>query len=206
MPLSDTTIKNAKPLPDKSYKLPDEKGMYLLVHKNGSKYFRLDYRFTNKRKTLALGIYPDTTLKQAREKLYTAKKQIADGIDPSENRKAIKASRAESALNDFEVIAREWGIKKVDQWEEKNNRSKRMLERNIFPWIGNKPINEILPKEIMDCLRRIEDRGTIETAHRTLQLCGQVFRYAVATGRTHRDITPDLRGALPLQKEVTFPQ
>jgi integrase len=204
MPLSDTTIKNAKPLPDKSYKLPDEKGMYLLVHKNGSKYFRLDYRFTNKRKTLALGIYPDTTLKQAREKLYTAKKQIADGIDPSENRKAIKASRAESALNDFEVIAREWGIKKVDQWEEKNNRSKRMLERNIFPWIGNKPINEILPKEIMDCLRRIEDRGTIETAHRTLQLCGQVFRYAVATGRTHRDITPDLRGALPPSKGSNF--
>ena len=204
MPLSDTTIKNAKPLPDKSYKLPDEKGMYLLVHKNGSKYFRLDYRFTNKRKTLALGIYPDTTLKQAREKLYTAKKQIADGIDPSENRKAIKASRGESALNDFEVIAREWGIKKVDQWEEKNNRSKRMLERNIFPWIGNKPINEILPKEIMDCLRRIEDRGTIETAHRTLQLCGQVFRYAVATGRTHRDITPDLRGALPPSKGSNF--
>jgi integrase len=102
------------------------------------------------------------------------------------------------------VIAREWGIKKVDQWEEKNNRSKRMLERNIFPWIGNKPINEILPKEIMDCLRRIEDRGTIETAHRTLQLCGQVFRYAVATGRTHRDITPDLRGALPPSKGSNF--
>jgi hypothetical protein len=193
MPLSDTAIKNAKPNPDKPYKLPDEKGMYLLVHQNGSKYFRLDYRFTGKRKTLALGIYPDTTLKQAREKRDAARKHLADGIDPSENRKAVKTSKAESATNSFEVIARECGFKKVNEWDDKNNRSKRMLERNVFPWLGSKPIMDILPIDILACLRRVKDRGTIETAHRTLQICGQVFRYAVATSRIERDITPDLR-------------
>jgi integrase len=204
MPLSDTTIKNAKPNADKAYKLPDEKGMYLLVNPNGSKYFRLKYRFGGKEKVLALGVYPDTSLKQAREKRDEARKQLADGIDPSENRKAVKSSKAESAANSFEIIAREWGGKKVDTWADKNNRSKRMLERNIFPWLGGKPIADILPKDILECLRRVEDRGTIETAHRTLQICGQVYRYAVATGRAERDITPDLRGALPPAKGEHF--
>ncbi len=195
--LSDTTIKNAKPAPDKTYKLPDEKGMYLLINPNGSKYFRLKYRFAGKEKVLALGVYPDTTLKQARDKRDTAKKQLADGIDPSAHKKAVKLSKAESVANSFEVIAREWGHKKVETWRDKNNRSKRMLERNIFPWLGSRPITDILPKDILECLRRVEAKGTIETAHRTLQVCGQVFRYAVATGRAERDITPDLRGALP---------
>jgi len=102
------------------------------------------------------------------------------------------------------VIAREWGLKKVENWEEKNHRSKRMLERNVFPWLGGKPIAEILPKDILACLRRVEDNGTIETAHRTLQICGQVFRYAVATGRVDRDITQDLKGALPPAKGEHF--
>jgi integrase len=204
MPLSDTAIKNAKPTPDKAFKMPDEKGMYLLVHLNGSKYFRLDYRFDGKRKTMALGVYPDTSLKQARERLYTAKQQIADGIDPGEHKKAVKEARAALSANSLEVIAREWGQKKVDGWDEKNNRSKRMLERNIFPWLGSKPITDILPKDILACLRRVEDRGTIETAHRTLQITGQVFRYAVATGRVDRDITPDLKGALPPAESEHF--
>jgi integrase len=203
MPLSDTAIKNAKSA-EKPYKMQDEKGMYLLVHPNGGKYFRYDYRFDGKRKTLALGTYPATSLKQARDKRDTAKKQIDDGIDPNENKKAVKASKAESAANSFEIIAREWGSKKVNDWDDKNNRSKRMLERNIFPWLGGKPITDILPKDILACLRRVEDRGTIETAHRTLQICGQVYRYAVATGRAERDITPDLRGALPPAKGEHF--
>jgi integrase len=203
MPLSDTAIKNAKPA-DKPYKMQDEKGMYLLVHPNGGKYFRYDYRFGGKRKTLALGTYPVTSLKEARDKRDTAKKQIDGGIDPNENKKAVKSSKAESAANSFEIIAREWGSKKVNDWDDKNNRSKRMLERNIFPWLGSKPIIDILPKDILACLRRVEDRGTIETAHRTLQICGQVYRYAVATGRTDRDITPDLRGALPPAKGEHF--
>lgn len=204
MTISDTAIKAAKPRTEKSYKIPDEKGMYLFIHTNGGKYFRLDYRFDDKRKTLALGVYPETTLKQAREKRDTARKQIADGIDPSENKKAVKESKTASATNSFEIVAREWGAKKINDWDDKNNRSKRMLERNVFPWLGNKAMTDILPKDILACLRRVEDRGTIETAHRTLQICGQVFRYAVATGRIDRDITPDLRGALPPTKGGNF--
>ncbi len=203
MAISDTTIKAAKPL-DKSYKLSDEKGMFVLINPNGSKYFRLKYRFNGKEKVLALGVYPETSLKQAREKRESARTLIADGIDPNENKKAIKASKSESALNSFEVIAREWGAKHVNNWDDKNNRSKRMLEKNVFPWLGNKPITDILPVDILSCLRRVEDRGTIETAHRTLQICGQVFRYAVATSRVERDITPDLRGALPVAKGDHF--
>jgi integrase len=203
MALSDTQCKNTKPK-EKPYKLADEKGMFLLINPNGSKYFRLKYRFAGKEKVLALGVYPETSLKQARAKRDEAREQIAKEIDPGEHKKAVKQSRVESLANSFEVIAREWGQKKVNDWDDKNNRSKRMLERNIFPWLGSKPINDILPKDILDCLRRVEDRGTIETAHRTLQICGQVFRYGVATGRVDRDITPDLRGALPPAKGEHF--
>jgi len=203
MSLSDSAIKNAKPQPDKDYKLPDEKGMYLLVHKNGSKYFRFDYRFNEKRKTLALGVYPDTSLKQAREKRDTARKQIADGIDPCENKKAVKESRAESIANSFEVVAREWGAKEGQQthWESNN---KRLLEINIFPWLGSKPITDILPKDILSCIKRVEDRGCTNTAYRVLRVCGQVFRYGVATLRVDRDISADLRGSLSKKEGKNF--
>jgi integrase len=211
MPLSDTACKNAhkneKAGSGKPFKLSDEKGLFLLVKPQADgwgKWWRFKYRFEGKEKLLSLGTYPETSLAQAREKRDEARKQIAAGIDPGENRKAVKAARAESVANSFEVIAREWGLKKVENWEEKNHRSKRMLERNIFPWLGGKPIAEILPKDILACLRRVEDNGTIETAHRTLQICGQVFRYAVATGRADRDITHDLKGALPPAKGEHF--
>ena len=187
MPLSDTTIKAAKPI-EKAYKIPDEKGMFLLVHTNGSKYFRLKYYFAKKEKLLALGVYPETSLKQAREKRDIARKQIADGIDPSEHRKATKAARVQDVENSFEIVAREWGSKQVENWDDKSNRNKRMLEKNIFPWLGHRPITDILPIEILTCLRRIEERGAIETSHRTLQICGQVFRYALATARIDREI------------------
>jgi integrase len=213
--LVDVTIRTAKP-DSKDKRLNDGNGLYLLIKPNGAKWWRFDYSIKGKRKTLSLGVYPDTGLKQAREKLGSAKKQIADGIDPSDTRKEIKTveklareneRRLDAGLtiiDSFAYIAEEWGQKKVETWSDKNNRSKRMLERNIFPWLGSKPIAEILPKDIMACLRRVEDRGTIETAHRTLQICGQVFRYAVATGRVDRDITPDLRGALPVAKGEHF--
>jgi integrase len=211
MPLSDTACKNAhkhaKASDGKPFKLSDEKGLFLLVKPQADgcgKWWRFKYRFEGKEKLLSLGTYPETSLAQAREKRDEARKQIAAGIDPGENRKAVKAAKAESAANSFEVIAREWGLKKVENWEEKNHRSKRMLERNVFPWLGGKPIAEILPKDILACLRRVEEHGTIETAHRTLQICGQVFRYAVATGRVDRDITHDLKGALPPAKGEHF--
>ncbi len=146
MPLSDTTIKAAKPK-EKTYKLTDEKGMFLLVHPNGSKYFRLKYYFANKEKLVALGVYPETSLKQAREKRDIARKQIADGIDPSEHRKATKAARIQDVENSFEIIAREWGSKQVENWDDKSNRNKRMLEKNIFPWLGHRPITDMIRQQ-----------------------------------------------------------
>lgn len=213
--LSDVSIRNAKPA-NKDQRLNDGNGLYLLIKPNGAKWWRFDYTIGGKRKTLSLGTYPATTLADARRKCAEAKNSVANGIDPSDTRKEAKATlkiEAENAkrleagltaLDSFEHIAREWGEKKVETWSEKTNRSKRMLERNVFPWLGSKPITNILPKDILACLRRAEDRGTIETAHRTLQICGQVFRYAVATGRADRDITPDLRGALPPAKGEHF--
>ena len=204
MPLTDTAIKNAKSI-DKPYKMQDEKGMYLLVNPNSGKYFRYNYRFGGKRKTLALGTYPATSLRDAREKRDAAIKQIAGGIDPSENRKAIKQSRAESAANSFEVIAREWYERNmIDKSEHHQKRVMSLFQRDIFPYLGSKPISDIKATELLAALRRIEARNAIETAHRALQICGQVFRYAIATGRTERDITPDLRGSLRQAKEGHF--
>jgi integrase len=211
MTLSDTACRNAhksdKAKDGKAFKLFDDKGLFLLVKPTESgwgKWWRFKYRFEGKEKQLSLGTYPEVSLGQAREKRDEARKLVAATIDPGENRKAIKEARADSVANSFEIIAREWGAKKVETWDEKNNRSKRMLERNIFPWLGARPIADILPKDILTNLRRIEERGTIETAHRTLQICGQVFRYAVATGRAERDITQDLKGALPPAKSEHF--
>ena len=213
--LKDVTIRNTKAT-DKDQRLNDGEGLYILVKPNGAKWWRFDYTIKCKRKTLSVGVYPETGLADARRKAVDARTNVANGKDPSDTRKVTKAAeklaienenRLDAGLtiiNSFEHIANEWGAKKVNDWEDKNNRSKRMLERNIFPWLGSKPITDILPMDILTCLRRVEDRGTIETAHRSLQICGQVFRYAVATGRADRDITPDLRGALPPAKGEHF--
>ena len=204
MPLTDTAIKNAKPT-DKPYKMQDEKGMYMLVNPNGSKYFRYNYRFDSKRLTLSLGVYPTISLKEARDKRDTAIKQIAGGINPSENKKAVKQSRAESLSNSFEVIAREWYERNMtDKSEHHQKRAMSLFQRDIFPYLGSKPITDIKAIELLTALRRIEARNAIETAHRALQICGQVFRYAIATGRTERDITPDLRGSLMQAKAGHF--
>ena len=213
--LTDVTIRNIKST-DKDLRLNDGGGLYMLVKKNGAKWWRFDYTFNKKRKTLSLGVYPNVTLSNARIKAVEARNNVANDIDPSSLRKdakelqkieVVNSKRLEAGLtviDSFEYIAREWGEKKVATWSEKNNRSKRMLERNIFPWLGSKPMVEILPRDILECLRRVEDRGTITTAHRTLQICGQVFRYAVATGIVDRDITPDLKGALQPAKGEHF--
>ncbi|MDE2423556.1 MAG: integrase arm-type DNA-binding domain-containing protein [Betaproteobacteria bacterium] len=201
MPLTNIVVKNAK-IAEKPYKLSDEKGLYLLISKAG-RYWRFDYRFEGKRKTLALGVYPDTTLANARDKRDEARKLLANSIDPGEQRKAIKASRQEKITNSFEVVAREWYSKNSLSWSENHgSRIIRRLENDIFPWIGTKPIADIKASELLTVLQRIEKRGAIETAHRALQNCGQVFRYAVATGRAERDPSPDLKGALaPVQQK-----
>jgi len=199
MSLTDTAIRNAK-AKKKPYKLSDEKGLYLLVNKTG-KYFRFDYRYAGKRKTLALGVYPDVKLADAREKRNDSRRLLQNNVDPAQYRKETKAMQQEQATNSFEAVSREWFTKNKHVWTEGHSRTIiRRLELNIFPWLGMKSIASITAPEILAVLRRIENRGAIETAHRVKQICGQVFRYTIATGRAERDPSADLRGALPPTK------
>ena len=192
MPLTATTIRNAKP-GDKIKKLFDGGGLYLEVSPNGGKWWRLKYRFVGKEKRLSLGVYPDVGLKEARDRRDDARKLLANDIDPSENRKAQKAAKVGRAANSFEVVAREWFEKHSANWSKNHaDRTIRRLERDIFPWIGGTAIAEITAPQLLDTVRRIEKRGALETAHRALGNCGQVFRYAVATGRAERDPSGDL--------------
>lgn len=194
--LTDTACKNAKPR-DKAYKLSDEKGLYLEVMPNGAKYFRLKYRFDGKEKRLAFGVYPETGLKDARDKRDDARKLLANGVDPSETKKAMKAAHT-AAGDTFEVVAREWFAKQQATWAD-NHAAKVIarLEKDVFPWLGNAPIAELNAPKLLAVLRRIEERGAVESAHRVLQTSGQIFRYAIATGRAERDIAAELKGALP---------
>lgn len=159
-------------------------------------------RFEGKEKRLSLGVYPDVGLKDARDKHAEARKLLAAGVDPSANKKAAKAAQGERAANSFEIVAREWFDKHAPNWKE-NHSSKiiRRLEVDIFPWLGARPVGEITAPDLLASIRRIESRGALETAHRALANCGQVFRYAIATGRAQRDTAADLRGSLPPVKE-----
>jgi integrase len=201
MPLSDIAIRRAKPT-DKSFKIADGGGMYLLVHPNGSKYWRLKYRFAGKEKTLALGIYPHISLSVARDKRDEAKKLLANGIDPGERKQAKKVEERQRSANTFEAVAREWHQKQATKWAPKSSqRILRLLERNIFPAVGNSPIAQITAADFLIALQKIEARGNIETAHRAMQICGRIFRYAIATGRTQADLSLVLKGALTPVKE-----
>ncbi len=205
MPLNDLIIRNAKPL-EKAYKLSDEKGLFLLVHPNGSRYWRLKYYFLGKEKLLALGVYPDVKLAEAREKRDQARKLVASGIDPIAAKKSSKDALLLAAENNFETIAREWHIKFLSTWTEKHAKKiMGRLEKNVFPWLGKRPITDITAPELLSVVRRVEARGALGVAHRTLQHCGKVFRYALATGRAQRDIAADLRGALAPEEKRHFP-
>lgn len=204
MPLTDLEVRRAK-ASDKPQKLADEKGLLLLIAPAGGKWWRLRYRFDGKEKMLSLGTYPDVSLAEARERRDDARKLLAQGIDPGAERRAVKASRVEAAANTFEAIAREWYEKFKPTWVSAHgDRILRRFERDIFPWLGGKPIADITAPDLLAAIRRIETRGALETAHRALQNCGQVFRYAVATGRAERDPSGDLKGALPPVKGTNF--
>ena len=195
MALTDTAIRNAKPA-EKPYKLTHGKGLYLLVNATG-KYWRLDYRFAGKRKTLALGVYPDVTLAKARERRDDARKLLANDTDPSLVMAVNKRARLDGAQNTFEAVAREWYAKKLPTWAPTTAQKViRQLEKDIFPWIGSRPIKDITAPELLAALRRMESRGALELAHRMREYCGMVFRYAVATGKAERDPSGDLKGAL----------
>lgn len=197
MALNDTAIRNSKPKVT-PYKLSDGGGLFLLVNTNGSRWWRYSYRFDGKQKTISLGVYPDVSLKDARDKHAEARKMLAQGSDPSANRKLEKATRIEDGKNSFEFLARDWvatHLKSLTQSHK--DRTLKRFEHYLFPWIGNQPIKSIKAPDLLDCLRRIQKLNKIETAHRTLQATGQVFRYAVQQGLAIRDITVDLRGAIP---------
>ena len=217
MALTDTLIK-ANTHKDKygkvkiaPYKLYDEKGLFLQVTPSGGKWWRFKYHFEGKEKLLSLGTYPEVPLAGkwqdpiakkiwidgARDKRDKARELIASDVDPSDNRKAQKQTKDGNIANSFEVIAREWIATKMQTKSESYQKNVlRRFELYLFPWIGKRALSEINAPELLDVVRRIEKLNKVETAYRTLQATGQVYRYAVQTGRTLRDITTDLRGAL----------
>lgn len=200
MPLTDTAIRNAKPS-EKPIKLSDGGGLYIEVAPSGGKWWRLKYRFAGKEKRLSLGVYPEVGLKEARERRETTKRLLADGIDPSVERRVRKAATVERAANSFEAVAREWHTKFSPDWSESNAKKVlARLENDVFPWLRGRPIADVKAPDLLGVARRVESRGALDTAHRVLQTCGQIFRYAVATGRAERDPSGDLRGALPPAK------
>jgi integrase len=204
MALTDVAVRNAKPK-DKLYRLFDERGMYLEVSAAGGKWWRLKYRFAGKEKRLSLGVYPDVGLKDARDRRDEARKLLANGIDPAIERKVQKAATVERAANSFEAVAREWFARQAPGWAASHaGKIMGRLEKDVFPWLGGRAIAEIKAPEVLAVLRRVEARGALDTAHRVHQNCGQVFRYAVATGRAERDVSADLRGALPPSRHTHF--
>lgn len=199
--LTAVAVKNAKAA-EKPYKLTDGGGMFLLVDSKGGKYWRLAYRFAGKQKTLALGTSPEVALEAARKLRDKAREQLRDGIDPGMMRKVGKLTARHKAENNFEAVAREWHGKFKTTWtEDTAEKNLRILELNAFPWIGGHPIDDIKAPELLAVLRRVEERGLLDTAHRLHQNMGRVFRYGVVTGRCERDITADLKGAVPPHKK-----
>jgi len=196
MKLTDVNIRKAKPR-EKPYKLSDGGGLYVQVEPGGGKLWRFDFRFDGKRKTLALGKYPDVSLQEARKRHQEARTQLASSIDPSAVKKAQKTAGAERSASSFEVIAREWfQMWKTDKAKSHYSKVIGRLEKDVFPYIGGRPVAEISAREVLSVCRRIEDRGVFETARRVKENISQVMRYAIATGRADRDPCPDLRGAL----------
>jgi len=195
-PLSEVKVRTAK-RQDREYKLFDGGGLYLMITPSGGKLWHFKYRFDEKEKKLALGPYPEISLSDARQRREEARKQIAHGIDPGAIRKAMKQAETEEKET-FEVIAREWHTKFTPSWTPGHaNTIISRLGRDLFPWIGSRPINEIKAPELLAVLRRVEARGALESAHRIRTIAGQVFCYAVATGRAERNPSADLKGALP---------
>jgi integrase len=205
MKLNARQVDTAKPK-DKPYKLADGGGLYLLVNPNGAKYWRLKYRVAGKEKLLALGVYPDVTLADARSKRDEAKRGIAGGIDPNEAKREEKAIREAQINNTFQDLATEWHSSKLKRWSA--GYASDIMEafnKDVFPYIGKKPIAEIKPLELLNVLRRMEGRGATEKAKKVRQRCGEVFRYAIVTGRAEYNPAPDLTSAMQGHESNHYP-
>lgn len=193
--LTDVTVRNAK-FRSSAYKLTDGQGLYLLI-RSPSKLWRFDYSWAGRRKTLALGAYPEVSLAEARSGRDTARRQLREGEDPSVVRQQRRLRQSVEAMNSLEAVAREWAVRNQSRCTAEHMATNlRRLERDVFPLLGNRPIEGIRPSDLLFVLRKVEDRGAIETAHRELQVCAQVFRYAIVTGRADRNPAIELRGAL----------
>lgn len=206
MRLNDNIIRNAKPRP-KPWKLSDGDGLYLLVQPNGARWWRMKYFIGGVEKMLSVGVYPEVSLKEARQRREDIRRKVAAKLDPSEGRKAEKRSRADT----FESIAREWWEKRRKLWSEiYANAVMTRFEQDIFPHIGKKPVKTLAAADFLECLEKMQARGVIETAHKVKTKCSEVMRYAVATRRADRDPIVDLKGALPPVKHkhyatITYP-
>ena len=202
-PLSEVKVRTAKPN-QKTYKLFDGGGLFLLVTPTGGKLWHFKYRFDHREKKLTFGTYPEISLADARQRRDEARRQLAHGVDPGAVRKAQKQAKTEETET-FEVIAREWHAKFTPTWTPGHAvKIMSRLERDLLPWIGARPINQIKAPELLTVLRRVESRGVLEAAHRIKTISGQIFKYAVATGRAERDPSGDLKGALPHPKKKHF--
>ena len=203
--LNDKSVQAAQ-AKEKQYKIADGEGLTLIIKPSGAKIWWFRYRFASIGKTLSIGQYPAVSLKEARTRTLAAKKMLADGIDPSAQKKSDRQTSIEIATEiteTVEAISREWFEKFSGVWKDTHaSKIIRRLERDLFPWLGKLPIKDIKPAQLLAVVRRVETRGAIDTCHRLLQNSGAVWRYAVATGRVERDITGDLRGALPPAKET----
>ena len=204
MKLNDKRCKTAE-TKDKPYKIADGQGMYLDIRPNGAKYWRLRYRLHGKQKLLALGVYPEISLKEARERRNQARKLLEGGIDPSKNKRDTQRAARINANNTFEAIALEWHDNQKGRWSSNHfNNVLHRLKADVFPYIGNDPIAELEAPHLLDMLRKIEKRGALDIAGRTRQICGQVFRYGIQTGKCKRDPSSDLRGALKTRQKEHF--
>ena len=201
MPLTELSIKNVVPK-DKEYKISDKDGLYLLVRVSGSKFFKYDYRFNGVKKEYAIGKYPQMSLKEAREELMEAKKLLEAGINPNEAKK-IQLPTATDEENTLKKVAAEWFEKNKAQWTPQHAEGKwHKLEKDIFPYIGDRPIKSITSQEFLAVIRKIEARGSIETAHRTSNIVEEIFIYAISSGIADRNIVTDIRGALSKKPPV----
>ena len=205
--LTDVSVRNAKAT-DRRRKIYDADGLYLIVTPGGGKWWRLKYTFSGKEKLLSLGVYPNVSLRQARERRDENRRLIADGKDPSvERRDAVAAQKAAARreLATFESIGEEWLRRFSDHWvAEHLDTVKQRLKNDVYPWIGGEPIAEIDAVRLLEVLRRIEARGAVSVAHRTKGIISQIFRFGIATGKAPRDPTSDLRGALTPERGRHF--
>ena len=202
--LTDAKIRNLKSK-DKQFKISDSLGLYLLIHPNQSKYWRMKYRFNKKEKIFSIGVYPQTSLSEARTARDEAKKLIKQGVDPTQEKISKKREQQTLSINSFEAVTREWHNKTKSEWSTRHAQDViKSLEVDIFPFIGKKPIAEITPPEMLNVLRKIESRGALVHVNKVRQRCDNVFKYAIITGFATYNAASDLQGAFKKHEKKNF--